>query len=138
MGPRPYWKESDSMIYVGIDVAKDKHDCITMCSDGEIIKNSFTIKNNLEGRNSLIQSIPDVPKTEIRVGLEAKGDYNLNLMNFIIKQQLPLIVSIRFKPSFSKKLTRLEKVKRTRSMQDSLCSCYSQVTSNLNQIYHII
>lgn len=49
------------MIYVGIDVAKDKHDCIIISSDGEIIRNSFTIKNNLEGFTNLIQSIPDVP-----------------------------------------------------------------------------
>lgn len=45
------------MIYVGIDAAKDKHDCI--------IRNSFTIKNNLEGFNSLIQSISDVPKMKL-------------------------------------------------------------------------
>ena len=25
------------MIYVGIDVAKDKHDCFAMSSDGEIL-----------------------------------------------------------------------------------------------------
>ena len=33
------------MIYVGIDVAKDKHDCCILGSDGEILFSSFTIQN---------------------------------------------------------------------------------------------
>ena len=99
------------MIYVGIDVAKDKHDCIIMNSDGEIIRNSFTIKNTLEGFNSLIQSIPDVPKNEIRVGLEATGHYSLNLMNFILEQQLPLIVLNPLQTNLFRKAHTLRKSK---------------------------
>ena len=37
------------MIYVGIDVAKDKHDCFITNSDGEVLFKSFTISNNREG-----------------------------------------------------------------------------------------
>ena len=37
------------MIYVGIDVTKDKHDCFITNSDGEALFNVFTIANNLEG-----------------------------------------------------------------------------------------
>ena len=37
------------MILVGIDVAKDKHDCFIMNSDGEILAKAFTFSNNLEG-----------------------------------------------------------------------------------------
>ena len=99
------------MIYVGIDVAKDKHDCIIMNSDGEIFRNSFTIKNTLEGFNSLIQSIPDVPKNEIRVGLEATGHYSLNLMNFILEQQLPLIVLNPLQTNLFRKAQTLRKSK---------------------------
>ena len=45
------------MIYVGIDVAKDKHDCFAMNSDGEILIERMTIQNNLDGFNSLFNSI---------------------------------------------------------------------------------
>lgn len=31
------------MIYVGIDVAKDKHDCFITNSDGEVLFKAFTI-----------------------------------------------------------------------------------------------
>ena len=37
------------MIYVGIDVAKDKHDCFAMNSDGEILIENFTFQNNSDG-----------------------------------------------------------------------------------------
>ena len=41
------------MIFVGIDVAKNKHDCFITNTDGEILFNSFTITNNLDGFNDL-------------------------------------------------------------------------------------
>lgn len=32
------------MVYVGIDVAKDKHDCFIVNSDGEVLYDVFTIQ----------------------------------------------------------------------------------------------
>ena len=37
------------MIYVGIDVAKDKHDCFITNSDGKVLFQAFTIPNNRDG-----------------------------------------------------------------------------------------
>ena len=37
------------MVYVGIDVAKDKHDCCILDSDGIIRADCFTIPNNMDG-----------------------------------------------------------------------------------------
>ena len=37
------------MICVGIDVAKDKHDCFILNSEGEVLADVFTIPNNAEG-----------------------------------------------------------------------------------------
>ena len=39
-------KEFFCMIFVGIDVAKNKHDCFIINSDGEILSDVFTIENN--------------------------------------------------------------------------------------------
>ena len=39
------------MIYVGIDVAKDKHDCFITNSDGEVLFKAFTITNKMAGFN---------------------------------------------------------------------------------------
>ncbi len=41
------------MIYVGIDVAKDKHDCFISNSDGEVLFHAFAIPNSREGFNAL-------------------------------------------------------------------------------------
>ena len=43
------------MILVGIDVAKDKHDCFITNSDGEVLFNSFTIANNIDEFNELYE-----------------------------------------------------------------------------------
>ena len=62
------------MIYVGIDVAKDKHDCCILGSDGEILFSSFTIQNTLQGFDTLYEKIWSLTSdlTEIKVGLEAR------------------------------------------------------------------
>lgn len=45
------------MIYAGIDVAKDKHDCFITNSDGEVLIDNFTFPNNLDGFNSFLSII---------------------------------------------------------------------------------
>ena len=45
------------MICVGIDVAKDKHDCFILSSEGEALADVFTIQNNAEGFDRLLQTI---------------------------------------------------------------------------------
>ena len=45
------------MICIGIDVAKDKHDCFILSSEGEILADVFTIQNNAEGFDTLLQTI---------------------------------------------------------------------------------
>lgn len=73
------------MIYVGIDVAKDKHDVFAMTSDGEILIENLTIRNNLDGFKSLLNLILGFNETldKIKVGLEATGHYSNNIINFL-------------------------------------------------------
>lgn len=99
------------MIYVGIDVAKDKHDCFITSSEGEIIKDVFTIPNTIDGFNLLLSFIPDVPKVKIRVGLEATGHYSINLMRFITENQLPLVVLNPLQTNLFRKAQTLRKSK---------------------------
>ncbi len=35
--------------FIGIDIAKFKHDCFIMDQDGTVIRNSFSFKNNKAG-----------------------------------------------------------------------------------------
>ena len=49
-GPKQYL---NLMIYVGIYVAKDKHDCFITNSEGKVLFQVFTIQNNRIGFDNL-------------------------------------------------------------------------------------
>jgi len=75
------------MIYVGIDVAKEKHDCCILGPDGEVFKNSFTFTNDRKGFNELLAAIlnalqDDLPD-KVCAGLESTGHYCTNLVAFL-------------------------------------------------------
>lgn len=105
------------MILVGIDVAKDKHDCFIMNSDGEILVKAFTFPNNLEGFNFLYEKIRSVsnPKDKIKIGLEATGHYSYSLLGFLLNKGLPTFVinplhTNLFRKSLSLRKTKTDKV----------------------------
>ena len=105
------------MIYVGIDVAKDKHDCFITNSDGEVLFKAFTIANNLDGFNDLYQKIASVidDTTKVKVGLEATGHYSYNLLGYLIDKGLttyvinPLHTNL-YRKSLSLRQTKTDKV----------------------------
>ena len=105
------------MIYIGIDVAKDKHDCFITNSDGEILFNPFTISNNREGFETLFQRIKSVAEdfSKIKVGLEATGHYSYNLLGFLLDKGLPTYVinplhTNLYRKSLSLRKTKTDKV----------------------------
>ena len=105
------------MIYIGIDVAKDKHDCFITNSEGEMLFNAFTIPNNSAGFNDLYQKISSLTNdfSNIKVGLEATGHYNYNLLGFLIDKGFPTFVinplhTNLFRKSLSLRQTKTDKV----------------------------
>ena len=101
------------MIYVGIDVAKDKHDCFITNSDGEVLFKSFTIANNREGFETLFQRIQSVSDdlTKVKVGLEATGHYSYNLLGFLLDKGLPTYVINPLHTNLFRKSQTLRKTK---------------------------
>ena len=105
------------MIYVGIDVAKDKHDCFICNSEGEVLFKAFTFQNNMEGFNELYQRIKSVSKdlSNVKVGLEATGHYSYNLLGFLLDKGLPTFVinplhTNLFRKSLTLRKTKTDKV----------------------------
>ena len=82
------------MVCVGIDVAKDKHDCCILDSDGTIRADCITIPNNMDGFKQLLQTIRDCTKKsdKIKVGLEATGHYSYNILGFLLDNDLAVYV----------------------------------------------
>lgn len=105
------------MIYVGIDVAKDKHDCFITNSDGEVLFKAFTIPNNRDGFDELYQKIESVTDdlTKVKVGLEATGHYSYNILGYLLDKGLttfvinPLHTNL-YRKSLSLRKTKTDKV----------------------------
>ena len=101
------------MIFIGIDVAKDKHDCFFVNSNGETLCGVLTIPNSLDGFNELFSKIksvsPDLSKT--KVGLEATGHYGTNLVGFLKNKGLTTIVINPLYTSLCRKSASLRKTK---------------------------
>lgn len=101
------------MIYIGIDVAKDKHDVFAMTSDGEILVENLTIRNNLDGFKSLLNLILSFNDTldKIKVGLEATGHYSNNIINFLTSNGVHVYVINPLQTNLFRKGQSLRKTK---------------------------
>lgn len=104
------------MICVGIDVAKDKHDCYITNSDGEILANVFTIQNNAEGFETLFSKVKSVAHdlANVKVGLEATGHYSYNLLGFLLNKGLTTYVINPLHTNLFRKSLSLRKTKTDR------------------------
>lgn len=117
------------MIFIGIDVAKDKHDCFIVSSDGEVLCDVFTISNTLDGFNDLLSKIKSFSKdlSKTKVGLEATGHYSYNLLGFLLDNGLPTYVlnplhTNLYRKSLSLRKTKTDKVD-ARTIASMLMSC---------------
>ena len=104
------------MICVGIDVAKDKHDCIILNSEGKILAGAFTFPNNAEGFDTLLHKIHSCANSndKIKVGLEATGHYSYNILGFLLNQGLPTYVINPLHTNLFRKSMSLRKTKTDR------------------------
>ena len=104
------------MYYVGIDIAKYKHDCFIFTSEGEIVLESFTFENTREGFSKLKLILDALDHSQkIKTGLEATGIYGKNLKLFLssigydFDELNPLQVK-RFTNALSNRKTKTDKI----------------------------
>ncbi len=104
------------MISVGIDVAKDKHDCFIINSEGVILADVFTIPNNMEGFTTLLDKLRvcSTPQDNIKVGLEATGHYSYNILGFLLDNGLATYVLNPLRTNLYRKSLSLRKTKTDR------------------------
>ena len=101
------------MIYVGIAVAQNKHDCFITNSDGEVLFPAFTIQNNRNGFDDLFSKVQSISSdvSNIKVGLEATGHYSYNLLGYLIDKGLPTYVINPLHTNLYRKSLTLRKTK---------------------------
>lgn len=103
------------MIFVGIDVAKSKHDCCILDSDGVIHTDSLRISNDKEGFEKLyftILSIQDSNSLDnVKIGLESTGHYSNNITNYLYSKGFEVHILNPLVTNLFRKASTLRKTK---------------------------
>ena len=125
------------MIYVGIDVAKAKHDCCIITSDGEVICKPFTVKNNIDGFDEIYSKIKSFTKdlSIVKVGLEATGHFSINILNYLYEKGLKMYVFNPLHTNFYRKSLTLRKTKTDKEDCYNLAGIYFQKRYNDQSIH---
>ena len=114
------------MIYVGIDVASQKHDCFLLKDTGEVFsKTSFTIKNDFKGykklHNSILQFVESTKDSNVRIGLESTGHYSKNILLYLIKQGYQTTLINPILTNMDKKASTVRKTKTDKIDAEAIC-----------------
>ncbi len=104
------------MVCIGIDVAKDKHDCFILNSEGEVLADVFTIPNNMAGFRCLLERIQacTTAQDKIKVGLDMNRHYSYNILGFLLDNGLPTYVLNPLHTNLYRKSLSLRKTKTDR------------------------
>ena len=126
------------MFLVGIDVAKDKHDCFICDSEGNVLEDVFTFSNDREGFNLLLSFMP-ISSENVKVGLEATGHYSLNLINFLIDNGYSPVVFNPLQINLFRKAHTLRKTKTDKidAKLIALMLSSSDAKPHLDLSYHV-
>ena len=124
------------MIYVGIDAAKDKHDCCILGGNGQAVHETFTIQNNLEGfeqlRTAIKRSSEADGSGQIKAGLESTGHYSGNLEAFLRNSGVQLVVFNPLQVNLYRKSLTLRKTKTDKV--DAKCIAQLLMTTESNPV----
>lgn len=105
------------MLYVGIDVAKNKHDMAVVDSSGTILTKHFSFTNNRKGFTAFhiqLQHLIKETNEDIQIALEDTGHYSFNLLAFLrsngyqVYSYNPLLIK-EFAKSMSLRKTKTDK-----------------------------
>lgn len=103
------------MLYVGIDVASEKHDCCILDNEGSVLVADLTFSNSREGFDTLyktiLSSLPGKNPENVKIGLEATGHYSINLVSFLRGKGLNITVFNPLHVNLYRKAQSLRKTK---------------------------
>lgn len=129
------------MIYVGVDIASQKHDFFIMSDQGEVYtKNSITISNSLEGFKKLHKSIQEfcgaTKDTNVRIGIESTGFYHLNIIAYLLELDYKLMLINPLLTNMYKKSKKIHIAKNDNIDSKYICK-YLQDTETVFKPYTI-
>ncbi|MBD5115162.1 MAG: IS110 family transposase [Ruminococcaceae bacterium] len=115
------------MIYVGIDIASEKHDFFMIQAETGITfsKSSITIKNSDDGYKKLHESISAfcgvTGDSQIRIGLESTGIYHTNIINFLLSQNYQVMMINPILTNMARKASKIHCPKNDNLDSQTIC-----------------
>ncbi|MDT8336269.1 MAG: IS110 family transposase [Candidatus Izemoplasmatales bacterium] len=131
------------MIFVGIDIASSKHDCVITNQHGMVLEEPFTIKNDYLGFTTLIQKIEKHKGNhQVYVGLESTGHYGNNLISHMVEREYIVYVVNPLLTSIARKSTSVHKTKTDKTDSKVICTFlrthFSTLTPYTLKSYHTL
>lgn len=75
------------MIYIGIDIAKEKHYAVVMDSDQSVLHEPFGFENNMQGFSKLEAVLEKFNGSERVIGMESTAHYAETLITFLMERK---------------------------------------------------
>ena len=126
-------------IYIGIDIAKYKHDFCIISSTGEVIVQNNSFENNKKGFQLFFSYLKPYNKADVQILFESTAHYSMNLELELIDQGYSfmkmngLIIKQFFKAQTLRK-TKTDKADAFALTQYLMANTYKP---NSNRLYHI-
>ena len=126
-------------IYIGIDIAKYKHDFCIISSTGEVIVQNNSFENNKKGFQLFFSYLKPYNKADVQILVESTAHYSMNLELELIDQGYSfmkmngLIMKQFFKAQTLRK-TKTDKADAFALTQYLMANTYKP---NSNRLYHI-
>lgn len=99
------------MLYVGIDVAKNKHDVTVLNDLGKTVLKPLTFSNTRAGFELLDKTLKQ-PNQDCLIALEDTGHYAFNLLNFLHEQDYQVYT---YNPLLIKEFTKSLSLRKTKT-----------------------
>lgn len=104
------------MFFIGIDIAKYKHDCFIATETGEVVRTTFTFPNDQSGFQQLHSALQELDPTQIkRIGFEATSHYTGNLKFFLAQagfdfMELNPVLTAKFRSATTLRRSKTDKM----------------------------
>lgn len=115
------------MIYVGIDIASEKHDYFMLQKETGIVfrSSSVTIGNNEAGYKKLHSDIQSfcgaTGDSNVRIGLESTGIYHTNIIRFLLEQNYDVMMINPILTNMARKAAKVHSAKNDNLDAQTIC-----------------
>lgn len=115
------------MIYVGIDIASEKHDYFMLQAETGIVFNrsSVTIPNSVDGYKKLHTDISAfrgaTGDSNVRIGFESTGIYHTNIIHFLLEQNYNVMMINPILTNMARKASKVHSAKNDNLDAQTIC-----------------